>query len=66
LDEIKNYIQIANAKKLPYPDDSFDIVISINTVDHLPLEDCKNAISEINRVAKTNAFICANVWKTEE
>ncbi len=64
LSDVKPFITIGNAKKLPYPDKSFDLVISINTVDHLPLEDCKKAIQEIQRVTKKNAFLTVNAWKT--
>jgi len=63
--EIKQFITVGNAKKLPFPDNSFDLVVSINTVDHLPLEECKQAICEIVRVAKKNAFISVNAWRTD-
>lgn len=66
IDDMKPYLKIGNAKSLPFFDKSFDLVISINTVDHLPLEDCKKAISEIQRVTKKNAFICVNAWHNEK
>jgi SAM-dependent methyltransferase len=64
LSDVKPFITVGNALKLPYPDKSFDLVISINTVDHLPLEDCKKAVQEIQRVAKKHSFIMVNAWKT--
>ncbi|MBN1788066.1 MAG: class I SAM-dependent methyltransferase [Sedimentisphaerales bacterium] len=66
IEEIKPFITVGNAKKLPYDDNSFDVVISINTIDHLPQEECKQALSEIQRVAKRNAFISVNAWRNEE
>lgn len=65
IEEIKPFITIGNAKKLPYLDKSFDLVISINTVDHLPLKECKQAIREIQRVTKKHAFISVNAWRND-
>ena len=33
--EIKEFVQTGNAKKLPFPDNFFDVVISINTIHNL-------------------------------
>jgi SAM-dependent methyltransferase len=65
MDEIRPFIKVGNGKNLPYTNNSFDLVISINTIDHLPLEDCKQALSEIARVAKKDAFISVNAWRNE-
>ena len=66
IEEIKPFIKVGNAKSLPYPDNSFDLVISINTIDHLSLEDCKQALREIQRVTKKHAFITVNAWQTDK
>lgn len=66
MDEIKPFVQVANAKKLPFQDKSFDLVISINTVHNLPLEECKDAIREIQRVSKTNSFLTVDAFRNEE
>ena len=63
--EIKPFIKVGNVRSLPYADRSFDLVISINTVDHLPLEECKQAIKEIQRVTKKDAFISVNAWRND-
>lgn len=64
--EMKPFIKVGNAMSLPYVDRSFDLVISINTVDHLPLEECKQAIKEIQRVTKKDAFISVHTWHNEK
>lgn len=64
--ELKQFLKVGNAKKLPYPDRSFDLVISINTIDHLPLEDCRQAIREIQRVTKKDAFISVHAWRNDK
>ena len=43
-------------KKLPFEDDSFHHVISINTVHNLELDDYVKARNEISRVSKKNCF----------
>jgi len=63
---IKPFIRIANARELPYLDNSFDLVISINTIDHLPLDECVQALREIQRVSRKNAFISVHAWRNEE
>lgn len=65
-EDVKPFITVGNATHLPYPDRSFDVVISINTVDHLPLEDCQQALKEIQRVTKHHAFITVNSWRNEK
>tara|TARA_B100000787_G_scaffold170019_1_gene163487 strand:+ start:20404 stop:21054 length:651 start_codon:yes stop_codon:yes gene_type:complete len=51
--DIQDKIFFGNAKKIPFPDNFFDVVISINCVHNLKLADCIKAIREINRVCKT-------------
>ena len=55
--EIKKYLQVANATKLPFKDDSFDFVMSVNTVHNLNREDCATSLQEIERVSRGNSFI---------
>ena len=46
-----------NAKKLIFEDNSFDVVISINTVHNLEEDECGQALQEIERVARGKSFI---------
>lgn len=64
--EVKKYLSVANAKKLPFRDRSFDLVISINTVHNLPRKDCIRAIREIQRVSKKYSFITVDAFRNEE
>lgn len=64
--DVKPFIMRGNAKKLPFPDSSFDLVISINTVHNLPLEDCIRALREIMRVSKKHAFITVDAYRNEK
>jgi SAM-dependent methyltransferase len=66
IETVKPHLQVGNAKQLPYPDRSFDLVISINTVHNLELEECKQALREIQRVSRGKAFIVVDAWRNEE
>jgi ubiquinone/menaquinone biosynthesis C-methylase UbiE len=59
-------LSLGNAKQLSFPDKSFDVVISINTIHNLPLEDCKKSLREIQRVAKRGAFITVDAYRKPE
>ena len=63
---VKPFLRVDNAKELPCEDNSFDLVISINTVHNLPLEECKQALREIQRVSRKHAFVTMDAWRTEE
>ena len=64
--EVKNYLQVGNAKKLEFEDNYFDLVISINTIHNLELEDCITSIKEISRVSKVNSFLTVDAFKSDE
>ena len=66
IEPIKPLLQIGDAAKLPFADKSFDVVISINTVHNLPLEQCKQALKEISRVAKKGSFVTMDAYRTPQ
>ena len=65
--EVKQDLLVANACKLPFPNNSFDVVISINTIHNLDRNGCISALKEINRVAKGNkSFVQVDSFHTPE
>ena len=64
--EIKKVVSIADAKKLPFADNSFDAVISINTIHNLERNECAEALREISRVSKKDAFITVDAYRNED
>lgn len=50
---LKSNLQIANAEKLDFSDNSFDLIYSWGVIHHSP--NTENIISEIHRVLKPNA-----------
>ena len=66
LEEIRPSLQVADAKSLPFDDNSFDVVISINTVHNLELNDCAIALKEIERVSNGKSFITVDAYRNNE
>lgn len=64
--EISDYVTVANATDLPFDDDSFDVVISINTVHNLDEDDCSKALLEIERVSRGKSFITVDAYRDDE
>ena len=65
-EEIKFFLHVADARQLPYPDKSFDLVISINTVHNLEGDDLRKAFTEIERVSRGKSFITVDAYRTDE
>ena len=65
IEDMKPFVQVQNAKQLPFEDKSFDLVISINTIHNLALEECKQSLMEIERVSRGNSFITVDAWRNE-
>jgi len=66
IETMKPFVQVANAKELPFEDNQFDLVLGINVIHNLPQEECKQALQEIQRVSKKNTFVMVDAWRTEE
>ncbi len=66
IEDMKSHIQVADARKLPFADKSFDVVIAINTIHNLERADCAQALREIERVSHKGAFVTVDAYRTEE
>lgn len=65
MDEVKPFVQVANAVELPFPDRSFDLVVSINTLHNLYNYQLKKALQEVERVGKTHKYIVMDSYRNE-
>lgn len=66
IEDMRPFVQVADAKDLPFADDSFDVVISINTVHNLAREECGQALREIERVSRAGAFVTLDAYRDDE
>lgn len=64
--EVKPYVQAACATSLPFADNTFDFVMSVNTVHNLERDECAKALQEIMRVSNGNAFITVDAFRNAE
>ncbi len=65
-EEVRPYLQVGNAIELPFPDDSFDLVISINTLHNLYCQELEKGLREIERVGRAKKYIVVESYRTEE
>lgn len=65
IDQMKDSLFVADCKSLPFKDNEFDLVISINTIHNHDLENCSKSISEIERVSKKDSFIVVDAYNSE-
>ena len=63
--EIKQFQQVADARELPFEDNSFDLAISINTLHNLDREGCAKGLSEIERISKKR-FITVDAYSNDD
>jgi SAM-dependent methyltransferase len=64
--EIKDRLQVASANSLPFPDDTFDLVISITTLHNLYCYDLFAALGEIERVSRRSKYVCVESYRNED
>jgi protein-L-isoaspartate(D-aspartate) O-methyltransferase len=64
--EIKDRLQAGSANVLPFADNTFDFVVSINTLHNLYCYDLFAALKEIERVGKEHKYISVESYRTEE
>ena len=66
ISHVKHNLLVADAAKLPFNNAEFDYSISINTVHNLEIDQCINALKEIDRVSRLGSFITVDAYRTDE
>ena len=56
-ESVRDVVSVADVRDLPFEDDSFDLVIAINTVHNLEGKDLERSLNEISRVSKRIATL---------
>ncbi|MBR9884464.1 MAG: class I SAM-dependent methyltransferase [Oceanospirillales bacterium] len=65
-EEVKPLLQVADARSLPFEDNSFDVVISITTLHNLERDELAVALQEVERVARKGSFITLDAYRNDE
>lgn len=55
--QLSAYLQVADIENLPFRDRYFDLVLSHGVLDHMPIENAKKAIKELNRVLVPGGYL---------
>jgi ubiquinone/menaquinone biosynthesis C-methylase UbiE len=66
MEDMRPHVQVANATHLPFPDKSFDVVISVTTLHNLERFNLIQSLKEIERVARHGSFITVDAYHDEE
>ena len=64
-EEIRSHLQVGSAASLPWPDNYFDLVISINTLHCLHVQELDQALREMERVGATHKYLCVESWRNQ-
>ncbi len=64
--ELVGRLHLGTAESLPFPDGSFDCVISLNTIHNLTREGALVALREIQRLSGGRAFVQVDSYRTPE
>jgi SAM-dependent methyltransferase len=64
--EVVGRLHLGSADALPFPDDSFDAVISINTLHNLERDRCIVALQELMRVSRGGCYVQVDSYRNEE
>jgi len=64
-EEVRSQLVNASAPTLPFPDHTFDLVLSLNTLHNLRCFDLEQALLEIGRVGRSHKYICVESYRNE-
>jgi len=66
MDDVRPFVLVGSADRLPFADKSFDLVVSINTVHNLERDRCVLAISEMERVSRRFRYLQVDSYRSEQ
>lgn len=64
--EIRDRLRVGNATKLPWPNQFFDLVVSITTLHNLYAYELDLALREMERVGRQHKYLCVESYRNEE
>lgn len=63
--DIEPFLMKGEAQNLPFEDNSFDLVISLNALHNLKIYDLKKAIQDIERISRRNSYIVVESFRND-
>lgn len=63
--EVKPFLRVASAVELPFPDKSFDFVVSVTTLHNLYNYELRAALREIERVSRGGKHVVVETYRNE-
>lgn len=60
---MEHFVQVADARDLPFEDDSFDLVVSVNTIHNLERVEVVDSLREIQRVSRRGSFVVVDAYR---
>lgn len=64
--EVIGRLHLGSADNLPFPDNSFDAVLAINSIHNLERSDVKLALQEIQRLAPGKGYVQVDSYRTPD
>lgn len=64
-EEIRDRLKLGDCISLPWQDNNFDFVFSINTFHNLEVYTLEKAVKEMQRVLKNKAWLCVESYRNE-
>lgn len=65
-EEVRPFLRVADAVSLPFDDNSFDFVFSLNVLHNLYCQDLDKALREIERVSRRDKYIVVESYRSEQ
>jgi ubiquinone/menaquinone biosynthesis C-methylase UbiE len=65
-EELTGRLHLGTAEKLPFPDKSFDYVVSLNTIHNFPRPRAVKCMAEIERVSRGRSFVVVDSYLTPD
>ncbi len=60
--KVKGHLKRGDIRDLPYQDQSFDLVLDLSTIDHVPFADIEGVLRGYRRVLKDGGCLYLVVW----
>jgi ubiquinone/menaquinone biosynthesis C-methylase UbiE len=64
--EVIGRLHVGDARKLPFPDNSFNVALSINTIHNFERTGCIESLKEMQRVAPSGGYVQVDAYRNPE